>query len=219
MPHKYASSQAAWALLTSGVSSARVEAHRLQHLVNRALKLIEQSEHKEHFYQEAGDLIQAVPQRLEQLERDLDRTSLALSKMGEQFLESRLPLHDKVEVDEAVQSTFGGGTLKHTAVDRVAVRYLISKSIDPSEVLSVRVGGSPVSVHIDNFVKLLLKEGQQVHKLVAGAVKEVESYYPPDKMDGRLWVRAVREHLKHLWGSDPMLPFLARVVAFGDFVF
>lgn len=123
MSQRTASSQAAWALLTEGVTSARVEAHRLRHLISRAQKLVEESEHREHIHQVAGDLLLAVPQRLDRLEIDLDRTALALSKMGEDFLEARLPLSDKNEVDEAVQSAFGGGRMR-TSVDRLARRWL-----------------------------------------------------------------------------------------------
>lgn len=130
--NKTASSQAAWALLTEGVTSARVEAHRLSHMVHRALKLIEQSEQSEHIHQVAGDIIQGVPRRLERLEIDLDRTALALSKMGESFLEARLPLDDKTRVDQAVLPAFGGGGHKYAStvakvIDRVAVRYLLAR--------------------------------------------------------------------------------------------
>jgi hypothetical protein len=122
---KQASSQAAWALITEGVTAARLEAHRLQHLINRGLKLIEDSEHREHFYQLAGDLIVAAPKRLARLEQDLDRTALALSKMGETYLSARLPLEDKTLVEEAVDSaSFGGGRRKSTPVERVAARWL-----------------------------------------------------------------------------------------------
>lgn len=103
MKNKRASSEAAWALLTEGVTSARLEAHRLKHLINRAQKLVAASKYKEHLYQIAGDLIIALPERLGHLERDLDRTSLALAKMGETFLGARLPLSDKNMVEEAVE--------------------------------------------------------------------------------------------------------------------
>lgn len=123
MPKKNASSQAAWALLTEGVVSARVEAHRLKHLINRAVSLAESSEAKEHIQQVAGDILLAVPKRLDDLERHLDRTALALAKMGEDFLEARLPLSDKTEVEEAVQPAFGGGKMR-TSVDRLAYRWM-----------------------------------------------------------------------------------------------
>lgn len=125
MPQKNASSQAALALLTKGVASARIEAHRLKHLINRAVALADKSPAKEHIQQVAGDILLAVPQRLEHLERHLDRTALALSKMGEDFLEARLPMSDKTEVEEAVQPAFGGGKMR-TSVDRLAQRWVMA---------------------------------------------------------------------------------------------
>ncbi len=124
MTKKIASSQAAWALLTEGVSRSRVETHRIQLLVERVMKLVEASDHKEHIYQVAGDAIEAMPKRIDALELALDRTSLALSKMGEEFFDSRLPLSDKVMVDEAISAAFGGTGSKHSMAAKVADRYM-----------------------------------------------------------------------------------------------
>lgn len=122
---KQASSQAAWALITGGVADARVEAHRLRHLITRASKLVEGSDHKEHLYQVAGDIIVALPTRLTNLEMMLDKTALALSKMGETFLEARLPLSEKTEVEEAVEPSSGGGFNRFSdQVNRVAQQWL-----------------------------------------------------------------------------------------------
>lgn len=125
MTTKEASSQAAWALLTEGVTRARIEAHRLQHLINRASSMVEASDQKEHLYQVAGDIIVALPARLDQLLTALDRTGLALSKMGQEFLESRLSISDKTMVDEAIETAFGRSQVRHSdAAQRVAARYL-----------------------------------------------------------------------------------------------
>ena len=123
MSQKNSSSQASWALLTQGVASARIESHRLRHLFNRALKLVEDSTHREHIQQVAGDILLALPTGLGRLDTVLDRTGLALSKMGETFLEARLPLSDKTMVDEAVQPAFGGGKMR-TSVDKLAQRWV-----------------------------------------------------------------------------------------------
>lgn len=129
MKSKKASSQAAWALLTEGVTQARVESHRLQQLVERATSLVETSEERDHLYQVAGDLIMGFPQRLDRLILALDRTSLALSRMGQEFLESRLPLADKSMVDEAVQAAFGAAQHRQSSdvVKRIARLYLKGK--------------------------------------------------------------------------------------------
>lgn len=126
MTNKQSSSQAAWALLMEGVTRARVDTHRLRHMINRALSLVESSEEKEHLYQVAGDIIVGIPDRFDQLEIDLDRTSLALSKMGSEFLESRLPLSEKTMVDEAVESAFGRPNLKDS--DKLAKRFVLRAS-------------------------------------------------------------------------------------------
>ena len=117
---KRSSSQSSWALLASSVAQARVESHRIRHLVNRGQKLVENSVAKDHLYEVAGDLIMGVPDRLTHLERVLDRTSYALSLMGEEFFRGRLSLDDKEMVDQAVkfsQSPFPD-------VRRVASKYL-----------------------------------------------------------------------------------------------
>jgi len=101
---KKASSQVAWSLLTEGVTQARVDTHRLRLMVDRALAIVDQSEAKDHIYQVAGDLIEAVPSRLSDIERSLDRTSYALVVMGDDFLRGRIPFDDRHEVDEAVKS-------------------------------------------------------------------------------------------------------------------
>lgn len=126
---KQSSSEAAWSLLSGAVSDARVEAHRLRHLVNRGLKIVEQSdpEQKERAYQMAGDLIDAVPTRLSKLESLLDKTSFALSMMGEDFFASRLSLDDKTEVKEAIEHSAHpfSKAIKESASPRaVAAAYL-----------------------------------------------------------------------------------------------
>jgi hypothetical protein len=121
-----ASSQAAWALLTEGVTSARLEAHRLRLLLTRALTLCEKSAKRDHLYEVAGDVIQAVPTRLDNLERDLDRTSYALSVLGSDHLRDVLPMTDRKVVDDATEHAkpFGGSGRARTSASRVADRFL-----------------------------------------------------------------------------------------------
>ena len=124
---KSASSQAAWALLTEGVSEARVLTHRVRHMVDRAQAAAAESPDKEAIYRTLGDMLEGAPNRLDDLERVLDRTSYALSKMGEEFLRGRIPLDDRYEVDEAVMAVpgFSPGTRKKSSpsISRVAERF------------------------------------------------------------------------------------------------
>lgn len=127
-----ASSQAAWALLTEGVTSARLEAHRLRLLLTRALTLVEKSKQRDHLYEVAGDVIQAVPTRMDRLERDLDRTSYALSVLGSDHLRDVLPMVDRKMVDDATEHAhpFGGSRMR-TSAGRVADRHMRRADTDP----------------------------------------------------------------------------------------
>ncbi len=104
-----AGSQAGWALITGGVSAARVEAHRLHQLLSKTLKLVESSPQKEHLYQVAGDIIVNFPKRLEILEEQLDEINYALSLMGKDHLRERLPVTRRNRVDETVEGTSSFG--------------------------------------------------------------------------------------------------------------
>ena len=155
MPTKEAgSSQAAWALLTEGVTAARVEAHRLRAVMSRVLQLVDTSEAKEHLYQVAGDLILSAPARMEVLEKHLDRTSYALSVLGEESLREMLPLHDRKIVDEAVeraQPLVGPGRSRSPAA-RVAERY-IQRQADLSPPLGYPGGPCHVIERVEKSVR------------------------------------------------------------------
>lgn len=119
---KSGSSQVSWALLTEGVTRARVDVHRLHLMVNRVLKLVSQSQEKERIWQVAGDLLMAFPERVGEIEDVLDRTSYALTVMGEDFLRGRLSLDDRFLVDLGVTSHPRED--KSSQAARVAARYL-----------------------------------------------------------------------------------------------
>lgn len=123
MSEKTASSQAAWALLTCGVGESRVEAHRIRHLVDRLVKLANSSEHDELLYQYLGDVLEGLPNRIASLERILDKTSYALSKMGQDFLRGRIPIPDRTHVDEAVHATQGFSKGVSVSAQKVAYRH------------------------------------------------------------------------------------------------
>lgn len=123
--NKLASSEAAWSLLNEGVSTTRVEVHRLKHSLNRTMSLIETSKQRDHIYQVAGDLIVDIPKRLAQIERHLDRTSLALAAMGQTFLKARLPQPDRTRVEEAIQT---GNPVTRRSAQAVVAKYLSRKA-------------------------------------------------------------------------------------------
>ena len=95
------SSQASWAILSSGVSQSRVEAHIIRLTVNQLLNSLEKSPLKEELYKHVGDNLQALPAHLSKLERSLDRTNYALITMGSDWYRQRLVHEDREMVDMA----------------------------------------------------------------------------------------------------------------------
>ena len=83
---RQANSQAGWALVTQGVTEARVQVHRLRHLLNRLISLSRDPRYSEILNRLLGDIISVAPDRVDELEVVLDRTGYALSMMGEEHL-------------------------------------------------------------------------------------------------------------------------------------
>ena len=123
--HKKAGSQAGWALITGGVNAARVDVHRIHHLLNKVMKLVETSPEKEHIFQVAGDIMMALPSLMTRLEDQLDETSFALACMGKEHLKERLPISRRNQVEVAIEGAPNFGVpMSRRSVERVAERYL-----------------------------------------------------------------------------------------------
>ena len=121
---KTSSSQVAWSLLIEGVAEARVDLHRLRLMCDRAQSLVEKSEARDHIFQVAGDIVQGFPDRISAAERALDRTSYALSVMGEDFLRGRILFDDRDRVDGALKTSPFASRPKESSPHRVVQRYL-----------------------------------------------------------------------------------------------
>ena len=118
-------SEAGWALVMGGVTSARVDAHRLRKLLSHLQNCVDRSPHRKQWYQMTGDLVMGIPGALERLERSLDRTSYALAKIGEEHLRDRLSISDRAMVEDGVTSPrpWSHSRSKFSA-ERLARRFL-----------------------------------------------------------------------------------------------
>lgn len=99
----------------NGIAEARVQAHRLRHMVNRLISMCRDPRYGEILNQLVGDIAQASPHQLDMIETALDRASYAMSIMGEDFLKGRLPLEDLTEVQEATEGSRPFGTSRYRA--------------------------------------------------------------------------------------------------------
>jgi len=94
-------------------------------MADRVQAMVDDSEARDHLYQVAGDILQGFPARLSAAERALDRTSYAMTVMGEDFLRGRISLDDREMVDESLKTApFAGSRGKESAPERVAHRFL-----------------------------------------------------------------------------------------------
>lgn len=176
-----ASSQVSWSLLTEGVTQARVEAHRLRLMLDRAMALVHSSPARDHLYQVGGDLIQGFPERLSELERVLDRTSYALVVMGEDFLRGRIPVDDRYVVDEATKTHpyASPRTKQESLASRVARRHMAANSFGA-------VGAAPSAEHqfFDNPEKREVREFAEtgaISNIPNTAAKAVREFETPDR--------------------------------------
>lgn len=67
--------------LVEELGDARLRCDQLQRYLDRAVKLIEQSDHKDHLFEVAGDLIKAVPETTFKLHKALQAVALAASRL------------------------------------------------------------------------------------------------------------------------------------------
>lgn len=92
--------------------------------------MVDASDDKEHYYAVAGDIITGVPDRLDAIDRILDRTCYALARMGDKALRDRLPVADRFLVDDAMEGR-GVPWSANMAARRVARAWLVEADLTP----------------------------------------------------------------------------------------
>ncbi len=108
---KQSNSQASWSLISEGVNSARVEAHRISVCVKQLLEGIKEN----------PELEEELQRLCENMEKSLDKTTYALIKLGEGFYRQRLPHEDRELVD--IASKFN----PYPSARRIASKYMSKK--------------------------------------------------------------------------------------------
>jgi chaperonin cofactor prefoldin len=91
-------------LLQRAVSDANIQLHKLKGMTSRATSLIEESEHKDHIYREAGDMIFTYQSTLEHLQEQLSTISYTVERLSLQAAADKLKPPVKEEIDKAFSS-------------------------------------------------------------------------------------------------------------------
>ena len=124
----------------------------------------------------------------------------------------QMPVIDPEQVDDAAQALNKGVIDWNTPFSASAAKETAE------EVITRTINGTKLDKRIDAFLKLLIREGSEIHKDVASATKEVEEYMQ-DKVDRTQLEAVILRHIsnKSPWGKDKMSPLLAKLIAHGDF--
>lgn len=165
------------ALLTSGVSDAKLELHALKHLLYRALTLVSESEKKDHLYQVAGDIIQEVPELLEDITRSLDRTSYALASLTTDELKQTLPLADKDLTETSLDPAHRPVDASVHAVAQAYMKRLAGKLHSPP--IDSKAGSAEDAFHLveKDEVRQFAESGSLSNNpnVAGNAVKEMDN--------------------------------------------
>jgi hypothetical protein len=122
MMKKQSNSQASWSLISEGVNSARVEAHRISVCVKQLIEGIKENPDLEEELQRlCGDVLLMIPRSSDNIAKELDKTTYALIKLGEGFYRQRLPQEDRELVD--IASKFN----PYPSARRIASKYMSKK--------------------------------------------------------------------------------------------
>ena len=90
-------------VLRKASSQSQMAMSELTEAVERALRLINDSEHKDVIYSKAGDLITSIPDLMTEIEEGLDIISYASSKIDQKKLQNRIPADTRKQIDQVVK--------------------------------------------------------------------------------------------------------------------
>jgi hypothetical protein len=76
--------------LMEELGDARMRADQLTRYIDQAVKLIERSSHRDHFFEVAGHLIKSVPDTLFRLQKALQATALAANRLDTEEIKQDL---------------------------------------------------------------------------------------------------------------------------------
>ena len=91
--------------LVEELGDARLRAAQLKKYVKDALDLIEKSEHKDHFFEVAGNLLYGIPDVLMRLDKALDATALAAARLDYEEIKNGLRPEKADELESALNET------------------------------------------------------------------------------------------------------------------
>lgn len=89
--------------LVENLSDARLRCDQLKRYLAKAMKMIEKSSKRDQFYEVAGDILNGVPDVIFKLDKALDATGLAASRLDYEELKQQLSPEKVDELEEVLE--------------------------------------------------------------------------------------------------------------------
>ena len=130
--------------LIEELGDARLRCAQLKKYVKDATDIIEKSEHRDHFFEVAGNLIYGIPDSLMKLDKALDATALAAGRLDYEEIKNGLRPEKADELESALQET--------------RLRYLNRRSNSRKE--SVTMNAKTAAYFLNKIADLTDKQGR-----------------------------------------------------------
>jgi hypothetical protein len=143
--------------LMEELGDARLRCAQLKKYVKDATDLIEKSEHRDHFFEVAGNLIWGIPDVLLRLDKALDATAMAAARLDYEEIKNGLRPEKAEELESVMNDT--------------RLRYLNRRSTEEAQADYDRAGSEPVGMvfptqdALDKYLKAHPKADPSKHSV------------------------------------------------------
>ena len=168
--------------LQEELGDARLRCAQLKRYVKDATDIIEKSEHRDHFFEVAGNLIYGIPDALLKLDKALDATALAAARLDYEEIKNNLRPEKADELEAALNET--------------RLRYLNRRSYEAPQLDKSKVE-QWMRHHLEKFVV----DKVDTDGLADSACHELD-LYDGDDVPGELYTWAAE--VAHSTGHEPV---------------
>lgn len=116
--------------LVENLSDARLRCDQLKRYLAKAMKIIEKSSKRDHFYEVAGDILNGVPDAIFKLDKALDATALAASRLDYEELKQQLSPEKVDELEEVLEDV----RIKHLERRSLPKENQVTKKANPNHI-------------------------------------------------------------------------------------
>ena len=208
MSEEHGKTAGATVYLMEELSDARMRCDQLLRYLAKAVKLIEASSHKDHFFEVAGDLIQGVPEVAFKLDKALQATALAANRLDYEEIKQELRPEKVEELEHALKDV----RIRH--VQRRSDPMDPMKAIQNLRTLATEVrktGSIPVMEMMSFITALEVKKARALEAETVASQFEDMAYaleHPPEGVEGPSRIRLAAVLRNVLGQSLERLPTL-----------